>query len=61
MKFNPGRYSLGFTVGKEMMMDDDLFQHLFGHLFGTKGYHADFCGRRYRRGRNRCVVCGARK
>ncbi len=56
MKLEPVQYAVGFEVDPELLRVDEIWNHLT-----MSEYHADFCGRKYRRGRNRCLVCGARK
>ena len=49
-KYEHKAYGVGFSVKTPT---DEQWQHTF------KGKHGGYTGRRYRRGKNRCLWCGA--
>lgn len=55
MGYEPAQYGMGFAVDPAMLEADDLWQCIF------KNRCAGFKGRRYRRGKHRCRVCGAKR
>jgi len=53
MKFQHKTFYVGIKTDRALTESDPFFMHYF------KGQHARYHGRPYRRGKNRCLWCGA--